>query len=130
MPQSFEKAEQPQLLQGLIQIAERPILQTPKNLGHNNAKTYFARKISETCRSCRSYNQAHSKIIFDKNSTRSCKSEFLIENMQVPGLNLKKLEYKARKPAYADPNYRPPPKPVESSTQLYPREEEALDIDL
>ena len=34
-----------------------------------------------------------------------------------------------RKPAYADPNYRPFPESVESHTQLYPRKSKALDID-
>ena len=31
-------------------------------------------------------------------------------------------DIRKEKPAYADPSYRPPPKPIQSPTQIYPRE--------
>ena len=55
---------------------------------------------------------------------------------QVPGREYEilgqKQNYKTRKPGYADPTYRPPTKAnfsIQSPTQIYPRETDALDID-
>ena len=134
MLQAHEKLQQPRLLPGrrpIIQIVGRPFVQPPKIV--TQSKIIFqAPVIQKPILSEKLVKLVKHVGPVTKPIVKCLISEILDHLQQVPGAEhvctrpktkIIRQDIRQEKPAYADPIYRPPPKPVEASTQYLQRKQ-------
>ena len=128
MSQLLDKPEQSKLLpdrRPMIQIAERSPLQQSQNINQSTARSNVLMLKSSIVAKCSGH---HDKVIPVSDYTiPQTLSECDSISRTIRGKGMQDI--RGEIPAYADPIYRPPPKPTEIPLQVIPRKPVDSDTD-